>query len=99
MLVLGKFDRVDLAAAVERHAGGESVRLRDFADGFEIAVSFRHGEDLARAVATHGLDGDVIGTQRIARGGEPKARRHAVFEYLKGHWADTGLQVAGLIMV
>src|ERR1700675_4789256 len=99
MLVLGKFDRVDLAAVVEQYAGRESVWLRDFADGFEIAVAFRHGEDLARAVAAHRLDGDLIGRQRFARGRKPKARRNAVLEYFECQRPDAGLQAAGRIMI
>ena len=37
MFMLDELDGVDLAAAIERHAGDESVRLRDFADSLEIA--------------------------------------------------------------
>src|SRR5579862_7724643 len=99
VLVLGELDGVYLAAAIEQHAGREGVRLRDFADGFEIAVSVRHGEDLTRAVAAQRLDRHVIRTERFACGREPKARRHAVLEYFEFYGADAGLQVAGFIMI
>ena len=48
MLVLLEIDRVDIAAAIKRYAGGEGMRLRDFVNGHKIAATFGHGEDLPR---------------------------------------------------
>src|SRR6202034_2688647 len=39
VLVLGKLDVVDFAAAIERHAYPENVRLGDFFERFEIAAA------------------------------------------------------------
>jgi hypothetical protein len=99
VLMLPESDGVDIAAAVEAHERSEFMRLRDSIDRFEKTAPVDQSKQLARALRTYGLDGDLVrpGRKALLRR-QPKARRNAFLENLEPQSTILGLDPVSIIV-
>jgi len=94
-----QFALVRLARLHQANPGQESMRFRNFVTRFQVAVPLVEREQMAAAIRSCGLDGDIGRRQHAGIGADVEARRHMVLEHLDFQHAAAELDAPGGLAV